>query len=74
MAKPKEEKKPETPRVCVCGRTPCTVKHKSKYLLACPDSLTCSVRSRWASTEQAAITSWNAAVEIAKQEAKHARR
>lgn len=73
MPKPKEKQEPETPCVCVCGRTPCTVKHKTKHMLACPDLMACAMRSRWASTEQAAIVDWNTTVKSAKQEASRAR-
>lgn len=31
---------------CVCGRQPCTVKHKSRYMLSCPAQHVCSMRSR----------------------------
>lgn len=55
---------------CVCGTAPCIVKHKNKYMLACPDMLVCSMRSRWATNEQAAITDWNVTVQAAKQEAR----
>lgn len=67
QSKPKEEK-PEVPRVCVCGREPCTVKHKGRYMLSCPVPIECAVRSRWAKTEQAAIKDWNAKIESAKYE------
>lgn len=73
-AKDKPEKEPAAPAVCVCGRKPCIVKHKSKHMVACPDSIICSMRSRWASTEQAAIADWNIQVESAKQEAKRGSR
>lgn len=71
MPKPKEKKEPATPCVCVCGRVPCIVKHKSKRMVACPDSMACSMRSRWASTEQAAINDWNINQESARQEGKN---
>lgn len=72
--KDKQKKEPAVPAVCVCGRTPCIVKHKSKRMVACPDSMVCSMRSRWASTEQAAIIDWNIQQESAKQEEKRAKR
>lgn len=68
QSKPKEEKVAEVPRVCVCGREPCMVKHKSKYMLACPVLTECAMRSRWATTEQAAIKAWNVEIESAKHE------
>lgn len=68
--KPKKEKKQVRPVPCVCGRTPCAVKHRSKTMLACPDLMECAMRSRWLSNEQAAIEDWNITVESAKQEAK----
>lgn len=52
----------------MCGHRPCTVKHKSKYLLACPDSMACTMRSRWKSNEQDAIKDWNDAVRSARYE------
>lgn len=63
--KPSEQEK-EAPGVCVCGQVPCTVKHKSRWLVACPDAVACSMRGQWKSTEQAAIKSWNTATESAR--------
>lgn len=67
MAKPKTDKQEKeekaTARVCVCGQKAVTVKHKSRYLVACPDSMACSMRGEWKTTEQAAIKSWNTAIE-----------
>lgn len=57
MATTKQE--PATPVRCDCGRTPCTVKNRGKYMLACPDLLTCGGRSGWFGDEQAAINNWN---------------
>ena len=54
--------------MCVCGREPCITKHKSKYLVACPAALECSMRGQWKSNEQAAIKSWNDAVKAARYE------
>lgn len=62
----KQEK--EVAGVCVCGQMPCTVKHKSRYLVACPDSMACSIRGQWKTTEEAAIKSWNLAVQSARHE------
>lgn len=56
--------------MCVCGKMPCTVKMRSKWMLACPDHLHCAMRSRWLSTEQAAITDWNTTIQSARAEAK----
>ena len=55
--KSKEEK--EAPRVCVCGSNPVTVKYKRKYMVTCPDTIRCAARSRWHTSEQAAIKEWN---------------
>lgn len=64
-------KKPKEKAVaCVCGQLPCTVKHKSKYLLACPDGLHCAIRGLWCTNEQEAIKSWNDAVQTARRKAK----
>ena len=52
--------------VCVCGRRPCVVKMRSKYMLSCPATTVCAMRSRWASNEQAAIIDWNTAVKAAR--------
>lgn len=69
MAEEKKEKEKAVPVVCVCGKVPCTVKHKSKHMLSCPDILSCSMRNRWASTEQAAITDWNTTIQSARNAA-----
>lgn len=62
MSKAKTDKQEKvTAGVCVCGQEPVTVKHKSRYLVACPDSLRCSMRGEWKGTEQEAIASWNTA-------------
>ncbi len=54
--------------MCVCGKMPCTVKHKKLFMLACPDAMRCCIRGGWASNEQAAIKSWNIEVQSAKHE------
>lgn len=51
---------------CVCGRHPCTVKHKSRFMLSCPAQNICSMRSRWKGNEQAAIVDWNDTVTAAR--------
>lgn len=51
------------PCVCVCGRRPCTVKHKSQYMISCPDTMRCAMRSRWKSNEQEAIKDWNTTIQ-----------
>ena len=53
MPKAKQEK--EAPNVCVCGKLPVTVKCRNGFMLACPDTKRCTVRSRWMRPEQAAI-------------------
>ena len=64
-----DKQEPEVPVcVCVCGQLPCTVKHKSRYLVACPDACACSMRGEWKTTEQAAIKSWNTVVESARHQ------
>ena len=67
-SKQKQEK--EAAGVCVCGRQPCVIKMRSKYMLSCPATTVCAMRSRWASNEQAAIIDWNTAVKSARQERK----
>lgn len=52
--------------MCVCGQVPVTVKHKSRYMLACPDSMNCTIRGQWETTEQAAIKNWNTAIQAAR--------
>jgi hypothetical protein len=52
----------------VCGRNPVITKCKSKYLVACPAALVCSMRGNWKTNEQAAIKSWNDAIESEKYE------
>lgn len=67
MAKAKTDKQEkEAAGVCVCGHQPVTVKHKSRYMVACPDGMACSMRGEWKSTEQAAIKSWNTVIESAR--------
>lgn len=51
---------------CICGRQPCTVKHKSRFMLSCPAALSCAMRSRWKSNEQEAVKDWNTTVNAAK--------
>lgn len=58
----KNEKKADSPCVCVCGQIPCTVKMKGKYMISCRDQGKCAMRSRWKSSEQAAVADWNNAV------------
>lgn len=70
MAIAKKPKEKVVAGVCVCGHLPCTVKHKSKYLLACPDGLYCAIRGLWCTNEQEAIKSWNGAVQTARRKAK----
>ena len=53
---------------CICGRQPCTVKHKSRFMLSCPAVLTCAMRSRWKSNEQDAVKDWNTAVDTARNQ------
>lgn len=60
--KKKEERK-ETPRKCVCGKRAYMVKHKGKYMYACIDIMNCAMRSRWCSSEESAIKSWNAIID-----------
>ena len=52
--------------VCVCGRQPCIVKCRSRYLAACPAAMECAMRGEWKTTEQAAIKSWNAEIEAVR--------
>ena len=60
----KQEK--ETALRCICGREPCTVKHKSRYMLSCPAQNKCAMRSRWKGTEEAAVKDWNDTVRAAR--------
>lgn len=62
----KKDEKEVVAVVCVCGATPCTVKHKSRYMLSCPRNLECSMRGSWHKKQQDAVKSWNTAVESAK--------
>ena len=70
MAKEKkpQEKEVASVRVCVRGQLPVTVKHKAKYLVACPAALVCAVRGTWETNEQAAIKAWNVAVQAARRD------
>ena len=67
MAKSKQENM-EVARVCVCvcGQNPVTVKSGKRYMLACPDSMRCTIRGCWATNEQTAIKNWNATVQYAR--------
>ena len=62
---PGKQEKEEALR-CVCGRRPCTVKHKSRYMLSCPAQNECAMRSRWKGNEQEAVKDWNATVTAAR--------
>ena len=53
---------------CACGKAPCTVKYRSKYMITCPDAMTCAMRSRWKSNEQDAIKDWNNTVKAARHQ------
>lgn len=53
---------------CICGREPCTVKHKSRYMLSCPAQNECAMRSRWQGNEQAAVKDWNLTVQAARHQ------
>lgn len=64
--KPKKEK--ETPVPCICGGAACTVKYGRRHMLTCPNTATCSMRSRWFSSEQEAVIDWNNTVKTARQE------
>lgn len=60
--------KQEKEAACVCGRRPCTVKVKSRYMLSCPAPFECAMRSGWRGTEAEAIESWNNEVQAARHE------
>lgn len=64
--KTKELKEKITPKTCVCGQTPCLVKHKSKFMYCCPDTMRCSTRGLWYKKEQEAVKGWNTAVDEAE--------
>lgn len=66
MAKTDQEK--ETALRCICGRDPCTVKHRSRYMLSCPAQNKCAMRSRWKGTEQDAVKDWNNTVQDARHQ------
>ena len=51
---------------CICGRQPCSVKHKGRYMVTCPAQDKCSMRSRWKGSEQEAVKDWNTAVNAAR--------
>ena len=46
----------------MCGRKPVTVKSKSRYMVSCPDTVHCAMRTGWRSNEQQAIKDWNVEV------------
>lgn len=51
---------------CICGRRPCSVKHKGRYMITCPAQDKCAMRSRWKGSEQEAVKDWNVAVNAAQ--------
>jgi len=69
--KPKKEK--EIPVPCICGAVPCTVKHGRRHMLSCPNTTSCSMRSRWFNNQQLAVIDWNNAVKSARQERRQSR-
>lgn len=66
----KNKQEAEVARVCVCGRTPCTVKHKSKFMISCTAPMECAMRGQWKANEQEAIKNWNTAIQSARHESK----
>ena len=64
MAKSEQEK--AEPARCICGRKPCTVKHKGRHMVSCTAQDKCAMRSRWKSSEQEAVKDWNTAVNAAR--------
>lgn len=64
MAEKKDEAK-AIPRVCVCGKKPVIVKHHSMYMVSCPDTIRCAMRTPWTPNEQQAVNAWN--VEVASK-------
>ncbi len=65
---PKAKYEEEAASICVCGKLPVTVKCRACFMLSCPDTKHCTVRSRWMRPKQAAIHDWNAAVLAARRE------
>lgn len=59
MAQKSKEEKEAPLCVCVCGKNPVTVKYNRKYMVSCPDTIRCAARSRWHTSEAAAIKEWN---------------
>lgn len=60
----------ETPRPCVCGAAPCSVKYKGKRMISCPNTLVCGLRGAWKKTEDEAVSSWNIEIQRARKEKK----
>lgn len=48
--------------VCVCGKKPTIVKFRARYMVSCPDTAHCAMRTGWRSNEQQAIKDWNVEV------------
>lgn len=64
--KTKEPKEEVIPQKCVCGHTPVVVKHRSKYMCVCTNTLHCTMRGLWFGKEEQAIKSYNTAVDEAR--------
>lgn len=54
--------------MCVCGRNPVTVKYQRRFMVTCPATTHCAMRSTWETNEQAAIKNWNTQVKSARHE------
>lgn len=61
----KVERKKPVPKPCVCGRGGITVHMRgSGVMMSCPNPVRCAAgpRTRWCSSEEAAVEEWNGLV------------
>lgn len=63
---PQNKQEKEEAVRCICGRQPCSVKHKGRYMVSCTAQDKCAMRSRWKGSEQEAIKDWNVEVSAAR--------
>ena len=63
--KKSEKKEKPTPKKCVCGAAPITVKARAGHMVTCPDLANCSanMRSAWQKNLDLAIADWNTQVD-----------
>lgn len=57
----KVKKEKPVPVCCICGKQGVTVRSRAKKMVSCPDPVNCvgNFRTKWNSSEDAAIVEWN---------------